>query len=75
MELLIDCKKVNISHGEYGNTVTVRIDLEERTKEQLEHYIDYLYDTYGSEFVDKIITRFDLLEKDYVHDHFLPREE
>jgi len=61
MNLLIDCKNVKISNGQAGN-IEVEIIEELAYPEQLDHYIDYLKERYGSDFLWAIKRRFDLQE-------------
>ena len=62
MNLKIDCKNVKITPGTYPDNVTVEVQDETCYDEQLEHYIDYLYDKYGKRFIDEIKDRFDLMD-------------
>ncbi len=62
MNLKIDCKNISIKHGTYCDNIEVEIINEECYPEQLEHYVDYLNEKYGTEFLNAIKKRFDLQE-------------
>jgi len=64
MKLMIDCKDVRISQGTYTPYVTVVLEGEDTNEEQLDHYIDYLHNTYGKQFLTLIKERFNLTEED-----------
>lgn len=61
MNLMIDCSKVLITPNG-SNTFTVEISGEVTYDCQLEHYIDYLGEKYGNEFLQAIKKRYNLVE-------------
>lgn len=65
MRLKVDCKSVQVNYsGSDEKCVEVEIYGEYCYEEQLEHYIDYLNDKYGSSFVKAIKSRFSLIEEE-----------
>jgi hypothetical protein len=64
MRLKIDCKSVEVNYsGNDEKCVEVEIYGEHCYTEQLEHYIDYLKQTYGEEFKEAVKSRFNLSEE------------
>ncbi len=73
MKLKIDCKYVKITQGNTHGYTEVEIDQEYLTTEQLDHYIDYLNDKYGEQFLNMVMDRFELIDRETVNNEYKPR--
>ncbi len=62
MNLKIDCKNFKVSHGQECNLLEIEIENELIYDGQLEHFIDYLNEKYGRDFVQAVKKRYELEE-------------